>query len=100
MEPVVATPAPQGYDRAAPQQVPPRLASVSTYVQRHRTALQPHVGGGIWMNFMNGNGQAARERIREAYLPEAHERLLALKAKYDPDNMFRFSYQLGDRRPR
>jgi FAD/FMN-containing dehydrogenase len=47
------------------------------------------------MNFMNGNGRGAQERIREAYLPEAHERLLALKAKYDPDNMFRFSYQLG-----
>lgn len=43
---------------------------------------------------MNGNGSGARERIKEAYAPETYERLLALKAKYDPDNVFRFSYQL------
>jgi FAD/FMN-containing dehydrogenase len=46
------------------------------------------------MNFMNGNGSGARERIKEAYLPESYERLLALKAKYDPGNLFRYSYQL------
>lgn len=57
-------------------------------------ALQPDVRAGVWMNFMNGNGQGARERIKEAYSPETYERLLALKAKYDPDNAFRSSYPL------
>lgn len=71
------------------------LAGVKAYVQRYRAALQPYIRGGVWMNFMNGNGAGAQERIREAYLPEAYERLLALKTKYDPDNLFRFSYQLG-----
>ncbi len=45
------------------------------------------------MNFMGGNGSGAKERIQEAYEPEVYERLIALKAKYDPDNMFRFSYR-------
>jgi FAD/FMN-containing dehydrogenase len=71
------------------------LANVKAYVQHYRTALQPYVRGGVWMNFMNGNGRGAQERIREAYQPEAYERLRILKTKYDPDNMFRFSYQLG-----
>jgi hypothetical protein len=74
---------------------PAALASARAYVQRYRTALEPYRRGGVWMNFMNGNGPGARKRIREAYRPETYERLLALKAKYDPDNMFRFSYQLG-----
>jgi hypothetical protein len=78
---------------AAP--TPEVLATIKTYIRHYRAALQPHLKGGVWMNFMNGNGDDARERIKAAYLPETYERLLALKTKYDPDNMFRFSYQLG-----
>ncbi|HEY1166387.1 MAG TPA: FAD-binding oxidoreductase [Chitinophaga sp.] len=70
------------------------FANVKAYVQQYRTALQPYLRGGVWLNFMAGNGSGAQERIREAYEPETYERLVALKAKYDPDNMFRFSYQL------
>lgn len=70
------------------------LATLKDYVQRYRTALQPHARGGVWMNFMNGNGDSARERIGEAYPPETLKRLREVKAKYDPDNMFRFSFQL------
>lgn len=77
---------------AAPD--PAALPSIKAHVQRYRAALQPHLRGGVWMNFMNGNGAGAQERIREAYLPDAYARLLALKAKHDPDNMFRFSYPL------
>lgn len=74
---------------------PAVFENVKDYVQNYRAALQPYIRGGVWMNFMNGNGSGAQERIKEAYEPEAYERLIALKAKYDPDNMFRFSYQLG-----
>lgn len=74
---------------------PEALTAVKDYVQRYRTALQPHTRRGVWMNFMNGNGDGARERIGEAYPPETRDRLRELKAKYDPNNMFRFSFQLG-----
>jgi hypothetical protein len=70
------------------------FATVSAYVQRYRAALQPHVRGGVWMNFMNGNGVGAEERITEAYPPASFDRLLAVKAKYDSGNMFRFSFRL------
>jgi FAD/FMN-containing dehydrogenase len=70
------------------------LATLKDYVERYRTALRPHTRGGVWMNFMNGNGDSARERIGEAYPPETLDRLREVKARYDPDNMFRFSFQL------
>jgi hypothetical protein len=73
---------------------PEARAATKAYVQRFRAALRPYLRSGVWMNFMNGNGSGARERIKEAYLPESYERLLALKAKYDPGNLFRYSYQL------
>lgn len=74
---------------------PEALVTVKAYIERYRSALEPHSRGGVWMNFMNGNGDGARERIREAYPPETRERLRELKTKYDPDNLFRFSFQLG-----
>jgi hypothetical protein len=67
---------------------------VKDYVQRYRTALSPHTRGGVWMNFMNGNGDGARERIGEAYPRQTRQRLRELKATYDPADMFRFSFQL------
>lgn len=74
---------------------PDAAEALKDEIKRFRIAIQPHVRGGMWMNFMNGNGADARARIKEAYGTEAHQRLLALKAKYDPNNVFRFSFQLG-----
>jgi FAD/FMN-containing dehydrogenase len=73
---------------------PEAATALQHEIQRYRTAVQPYVRGGMWMNFMNGNGGSARARIKEAYGTEAHRQLLALKAKYDPNDTFRFSFQL------
>jgi MSHA pilin protein MshC len=58
-----------------------------------KRALQPHLTGGVYMNFLEGD--EARTRTQDAYTPEAYARLAALKAKYDPDNRFRFSFNLA-----
>jgi hypothetical protein len=39
-------------------------------------------------------GDEARQRAQDAYPPSSYQRLRELKAKYDPENMFRYSYQL------
>jgi FAD/FMN-containing dehydrogenase len=67
-------------------------AALEDYLPRYKHDLRPYLRGGVYLNFMRGD--EARSRIKDAYLPAAYERLVALKGKYDPDNVFRFGYQL------
>lgn len=71
---------------------PDLLAAVKAYMPKYKAAIRPYVRGGVYLNFMKG--AEAQERVRDAFTPETYERLVALKAKYDPDNLFRYSYQL------
>lgn len=48
-------------------------------------ALAPFSTGGVYVNFVGNEGD---ERVRAAYGP-AYGRLAAIKARYDPDNVFR-----------
>ena len=80
---------------AGPTPTPEATAAMKNAVERYRALLNPHVRGGVWMNFMSGNGAGAEARMGEFYSPETLERLLALKAKYDPNDVFRFGFQLG-----
>lgn len=52
-------------------------------------ALQP-VTGGAYINFLGDEGEA---RVRSAYGPN-YERLVALKNKYDPTNLFRLNQNI------
>jgi FAD/FMN-containing dehydrogenase len=47
-------------------------------------ALRPFSTGGVYVNNLGDEGQ---ERVRAAYGPN-YDRLVALKRKYDPDNVF------------
>jgi len=48
-------------------------------------AAAPHAAGGVYINFLN---EDEVDRIADAYGPN-YARLKAIKAKYDPDNLFR-----------
>ena len=48
-------------------------------------AAAPHAAGGVYINFLN---EDEVDRIAEAYGPN-YNRLREIKAKYDPDNLFR-----------
>jgi len=50
----------------------------------------PHATGGVYVNFMPDDEQ---DRVGAAY-GENFERLLALKRKYDPDNLFRLNQNI------
>ncbi|MFC5831280.1 FAD-binding oxidoreductase [Nonomuraea insulae] len=52
-----------------------------------RDALSPWSTGGRALNFLYGE-QATPEEVRKAYEPEDYERLTALKAQWDPANLF------------
>jgi hypothetical protein len=51
------------------------------------SALEPHHTG-VYVNFLMEEGE---ERVRQAYGAEKHDRLKALKRRYDPDNFFRLN---------
>jgi FAD/FMN-containing dehydrogenase len=68
-----------------------KVASAA-YIRQFKEDLHPYLRGSVYLNFMSGD--EAINRAKDAYLPESYQRLLALKAQYDPNNLFRFSYQL------
>jgi FAD/FMN-containing dehydrogenase len=45
------------------------------------------------LNFFSGQAVTV-DRVREAYNPDDYRRLQRLKARYDPDNMFRFNHNI------
>ncbi len=71
---------------------PEIYSTVHAYMQTYKAALKPHLHSGVYLNFLTG--KEARTRAKDGYLPETYERLLALKAQYDPENRFRYGYQL------
>jgi FAD/FMN-containing dehydrogenase len=54
-------------------------------------AMQPFATG----VYVNNLGAEGAERVRAAYAPETYERLVALKAAYDPDNVFRVNQNVA-----
>jgi len=46
----------------------------------------------VYVNFLMDEGQ---ERVRQAYGAEKYERLVALKARLDPDNVFRMNQNIA-----
>jgi FAD/FMN-containing dehydrogenase len=59
---------------------------LSQWAKRYWSAIHEHTGdGGGYVNFMHGDGDAAR---LAATYGENYDRLTALKQKYDPENFF------------
>ena len=53
--------------------------------------VQPHLAGGAYVNYLLAEPE---ERIRAAYGPEVYDRLARVKARYDPDNVFRLNQNI------
>jgi FAD/FMN-containing dehydrogenase len=51
------------------------------------SAMRPFSSGGTYVNFLTED--ADEERRCAAYGPELYAKLARIKAKYDPDNLFR-----------
>jgi Berberine and berberine like len=54
-------------------------------------AMQPWTSERTYLNFIGDEGE---ERVRTAYDPEKFRRLIALKDKYDPGNLFRLNQNI------
>jgi FAD/FMN-containing dehydrogenase len=65
-------------------------AEDSTHVAWARdfwSAMRPFSSGGTYVNFLTED--AEEERVRAAYGPDLYDRLARIKARFDPDNLFR-----------
>jgi FAD/FMN-containing dehydrogenase len=63
---------------------------IISWTREYWDAVHPHSGGGAYVNFMMDEGQ---ERVKATYR-DNFERLVAIKNKYDPTNLFRVNQNI------
>jgi hypothetical protein len=72
---------------------PKRLPDVRAWAQDYWTALKPHSLGAGYVNFMQDEGD---DRVRATY-GQNYYRLVEVKTKYDPKNLFRVNWNIKPR---
>jgi FAD/FMN-containing dehydrogenase len=60
--------------------------TVIGWARGFRNDLRRFASGGVYLNFIGDEGE---HRVRSAFGEEKYQRLAAIKAQYDPDNVFR-----------
>lgn len=70
---------------------PARATQLKAWARNYWTAVHPFDRAGAYPNFMMGD--EGEERVKASYGPN-YERLRELKAKYDPDNLFRLNQNI------
>ncbi len=71
---------------------PEAYTAVTAYQMQLKRELAPALTGGQYLNFLEGEEKWAK--TAGAYLPENYLRLQAIKAQYDPQNVFCFSFNI------
>jgi FAD/FMN-containing dehydrogenase len=70
-------------------------ASRTAWIRGFAAAIEPHASGGQYVNFLGQEG--GRDRTQAAlavYGPAKLQRLVALKRRYDPDNILRLNHNI------
>ena len=62
------------------------------WVRDTSEAMAPYRTGGVYLNFEQDEGE---EHVRAGFSPEKYARLVALKDKYDPENLFRINQNIA-----
>jgi FAD/FMN-containing dehydrogenase len=65
-------------------------SKVVNWAREFFTAAAPYAAGSVYINFLT---QDEGGRIREAY-GQNYDRLVQVKRRYDPDNLFRFNHNI------
>jgi FAD/FMN-containing dehydrogenase len=69
---------------------PEMAQAVQAYLAHVAEAAKPHATGATYVNFVDLDG-ASPERVKAAYSAEDWERLVELKDRRDPGNLFRYN---------
>lgn len=65
---------------------------LSQYTGQIKAQLRPYLTGGVYMNFLEG--EESQQRVADGFSLETYQRLMALKAAYDPDNHLRSGFNI------
>lgn len=66
-------------------------ARARNWARALRSDVQPWANGAVYLNFI---GQEGEERVIAGFGPENYRRLAKVKARYDPDNVFRLNHNI------
>ncbi len=69
---------------------PEQARTLRSYLAHLAEAVRPYASGTTYLNFLDLDG-ATPERVRAAYSPDDWKRLVDLKDRRDPHNLFRFN---------
>jgi FAD/FMN-containing dehydrogenase len=64
----------------------------TTWARDTRTALAAYGSDAMYVNF---TGDAGADKVRASYPPETYAKLVAVKRRYDPTNMFRLNQNIA-----
>jgi FAD/FMN-containing dehydrogenase len=70
---------------------PADAARQVAWTRDFHAAMRPYATGGAYLNFIGNEGN---ERVRAAFGPEKYARLVELKRRYDPENLFRLNQNI------
>ena len=76
----------------------PEPSGTDAHIQWVRStwdAIQRFSSGGVYVNYLGQTEDEGAERIQEAYGVTKYERLLELKKRYDPTNLFRLNQNIN-----
>ena len=62
------------------------------WVREFSAAMEPFSTGGVYLNFEQDEGE---QHVRAGFSAEKYARLVALKDKYDPENLFRINQNIA-----
>ena len=71
---------------------PEALRRFEQYTDEMKQVLGSYLTGGVYLNFLEG--EESRRRTKDAYSPEAYRRLMDLKARLDPEDIFGYSLDI------
>jgi hypothetical protein len=69
---------------------PANAGKIIEWTREYWEALHPYSSGGVYLNFIMDEGQ---ERVKASYR-QNYDRLVKIKTKYDPDNLFRVNQNI------
>src|SRR4051794_14438521 len=78
--------------RSRPGSTPPKPMLKSAGRREGSEAMRPFKTGGVYLNFEPDEGE---QHVRAGFSPAKYARLVELKDKYDPENLFRLNQNIA-----